>query len=225
MIASLCHICGLPIEQPMGHNLWCHHCEPLLKQSAPRCARCGLEMLTSAVTCGHCLLSPPPWQRLYCLGDYRYPLSSFIRQIKQHKRVWLLAPLAQMLSQAVEQPAQSLVTVPMLHHRELWRGFNLSELLAHQLSQHLPVERTYTKVFRKHRNTPTQKNLCREARLNNVRRAFSLRTAPDINHVAIIDDVVTTGATACHLSELLLDVGVEKIDIYCLCRTPKPSQK
>ncbi|MGR5096217.1 ComF family protein [Vibrio maritimus] len=78
-------------------------------------------------------------------------------------------------------------------------------------------------IFRKHRHTRVQKDLNREERLHNVLRAFSLKRSPSLKHVAIIDDVVTTGATVRHLSELLLEVGVEKIDIYCLCRTPKSS--
>ncbi|WP_237483301.1 ComF family protein [Vibrio hippocampi] len=126
-----------------------------------------------------------------------------------------------LLHQAIPQSCNHLITVPMLWHKQLWRGFNLSETMAYQLQALEPSIAIHTKTFRKHRHTPAQKSLNRQARLLNVRNAFSLYQPPQVTEVAIIDDVVTTGATVRHLSELLLEVGVKKIDIYCLCRTPK----
>jgi ComF family protein len=178
-------------------------------------------MDNTAVVCGTCLTTPPPWQTLTCLGDYRTPLSSFIQRIKRHKEPWLLPPLSKLLAERINEPAPILICVPTLLHVELKRGFNLSELIMLQLAQHLPGVKTADRVFHKHRHTATQKSLNRQQRLENVRQAFSLQQMPTSKHVAIIDDVVTTGATVRHLSELLLEVNVEKIDIYCLCRTPK----
>ncbi|MFS1416728.1 ComF family protein [Vibrio sp. 10N.286.49.B1] len=170
--------------------------------------------------CGQCLKSPPPWHTMQCVGDYRYPLSLFIQKIKQQRQFWLLPPFIKMLQQHVPKPAPVLISVPMVWYQELWRGFNLSEMMAQQLSAACPDSQVQQQVFKKHLNTPKQKSLDRKSRQKNVRRAFSLQQAPHAKHVAIIDDVVTTGATVKHLSELLLEVGVEKIDIYCLCRTP-----
>nr|WP_239670725.1 ComF family protein [Vibrio variabilis] len=178
-------------------------------------------MDNTAEICGACLTTPLPWQTLTCLGDYRPPLSSFIQRIKQHKEPWLLPPLSKLLAKRISEPAPLLICVPTQLHVELKRGFNLSELIMLQLAQHLPEVKTADSIFRKHRQTATQKSLNRQQRMENVRQAFSLQQRPTSKHVAIIDDVVTTGATVRHLSELLLEVNVEKIDIYCLCRTPK----
>lgn len=216
-----CHVCGFTIDRSLGHNLWCEYCQPLFNFERHRCTRCGLTMDNTAEICGACLTTPPPWQTLTCLGDYRPPLSSFIQRIKQHREPWLLPPLSKLLAERISEPAPLLICVPTLLHVELKRGFNLSELIMLQLAQHLPEIKTADSIFRKHRQTATQKSLNRQQRMENVRQAFSLQQRPTSKHVAIIDDVVTTGATVRHLSELLLEVNVEKIDIYCLCRTPK----
>lgn len=220
-IPSLCHLCGLRIDSTMEHHLWCSHCHRQMALHIKRCRCCGLKIETQADKCGQCLKSPPPWHQMYCLGDYQYPLSTLIQQIKRQKRYWLLPPLARMLSGLILHPAPLVVTVPMNWHQYLLRGFNLSEVLANEIAKSAPQTQLMPNVFLKHARAPMQKTLDKTARLRNVRQAFSLHQRPKASHVAIIDDVVTTGATVRHLSELLLDVGVEKIDIYCLCRTPK----
>ena len=224
-IRKRCHICGLGIPHSLGHNLWCHYCQSYIEDDTLRCLRCALpilneQFLNEQSVCGECLKLPPPWQRVVCLGDYQFPLSLFIQKIKHQRQFWLLPPLIQKLQQRIPDPAPVLIPVPMIWHQELWRGFNLSYLMAKQMHALWPNSYLGEQVFHKRMNTPTQKSLNRQARLNNVGKAFTLQHAPKAKHVAIIDDVVTTGATVKHLSQLLLEVGVEKIDIYCLCRTP-----
>jgi predicted amidophosphoribosyltransferase len=65
----------------------------------------------------------------------------------------------------------------------------------------------------------------KKQRKENVRQAFHLRKSINFEHVAIVDDVLTTGSTVHQLCELLLDAGVKTIDIYCICRTPEPSSR
>ncbi|USD60609.1 ComF family protein [Vibrio sp. SCSIO 43140] len=222
-LPKLCHLCGLSIERSLGHNLWCHHCLPLFNFHQHRCQQCGLTFEGSASICGECLKTPPPWNKMVCLGDYQHPLSHFIKRIKNNKQPSMVKPLTQMLSKKIDHPSPILISVPMLFHHEFLRGFNLSEMMANDIANQFSGSKCAHHIFRKHRHTRVQKDLNREERLHNVRRAFSLKRSPSLKHVAIIDDVVTTGATVRHLSELLLEVGVEKIDIYCLCRTPKSS--
>jgi predicted amidophosphoribosyltransferase len=74
-------------------------------------------------------------------------------------------------------------------------------------------------MFKRIKSTPSQQGLNREQRVRNLRHAFALNNHPNHTHIAIIDDVVTTGSSVRQLCNLLFDVGVEKIDIYCICRT------
>jgi len=82
-------------------------------------------------------------------------------------------------------------------------------------------------LFKRIRSTASQQGLTKSARKSNLKGAFAMRNANfsalDYSHIAIIDDVVTTGSTVYQLCQLLLEVGVKRIDIYCICRTPEPS--
>ncbi|QMV15799.1 phosphoribosyltransferase family protein [Vibrio spartinae] len=213
----LCALCELPLTAWDHH--WCASCLTYF-QSTPRCTRCGLSMPFPTDRCGTCLQSPPLWNALYCLGDYAYPLAPMIHQIKYGRQFWLIPPLAALLAQVIPSPAPLLLPVPLHWRRYLYRGFNQSDLLAHHLSQALSVS-YQTKLLQRIRSTPPQEGLHKNEREQNLRKAFMLRNRPSAKHIAIVDDVVTTGSTISQLCQLLLEVGVEYIDIYCLCRTPE----
>jgi ComF family protein len=174
--------------------------------------------------CGDCLQTPPPWQHLYCLGDYDFPLSKYLHQIKYQRQFWLIAPLAARLANIISTPAPQFVYVPSRWRRQIMRGFNQSEILAYELARYFTNSHLLHDAFRLKHGIATQQSLTRTQRIRNLKQAFTLNKKPLSSHVAIIDDVVTTGSTVRHLSELLLEHGVKKIDIYCLCRTPDYSK-
>ncbi|MFM2588533.1 ComF family protein [Vibrio sp. TBV020] len=120
----------------------------------------------------------------------------------------------------IDIPAEVVTSVP-LHWRRKWRrGFNQSELLAASIAKR--IERPYIPLFERIRSTQQQKGLNRQQRHMNLNGAFKLKSSKTYRHVAIVDDVVTTGSTVQHLCKLLLDSGVKSVDIYCVCRTPDP---
>jgi ComF family protein len=131
-----------------------------------------------------------------------------------------IPPLAALLAQHIPFPAPLLLPVPLHWRRYLYRGFNQSDLLAHHLSQALAVS-YQTRLLQRIRSTPPQEGLHKNEREQNLRKAFMLRSRPPTNHIAIADDVVTTGSSINQLCQLLLEVDLEYIDIYCLCRTPE----
>lgn len=213
----ICDICSMTLKA--DESFWCTHCQQhFIHQSCCRC--CGLPMPRPVDHCGACLTQPPKWNQLYCLGDYQFPLSQEIQRIKYQRQYWRLAPLVELLAPRIAQPAPLITCVP-LHWRRRWkRGFNQSDLLARQLARTLQV--TYQPdLFSRTQATPYQRGLNRQQRLHNLSGAFQLDTAPDslTDHIAICDDVVTTGSTVEQLCQLLLDVEVKRIDIYCLSRT------
>jgi predicted amidophosphoribosyltransferase len=81
-------------------------------------------------------------------------------------------------------------------------------------------------LLRRVLDTPAQQALDARARRRNLRQAFAI--TPDAvlgnRHLALVDDVLTTGATAQALARLLLDAGAARVDVYCLARTPKPGE-
>ncbi|PMH46022.1 amidophosphoribosyltransferase [Vibrio sp. 10N.286.49.B3] len=218
---SLCHLCRLPIEQPWLTDLWCAHCYGYF-QPTPRCQRCGAKSSYRVEQCQQCLDDPPPWQRLVCIGDYQFPVANYVHQLKYERQFWYAQNLALLLSPYINQPAPILTGVPMHWQRYLKRGFNQSELLAAHLAKQLNTTHQPS-LFRRTVATRSQQGLSQQQRINNLNNVFTLRHKPKVKHVAIVDDVVTTGTTVRHLCKLLLEVGVKRIDIYCVCRTPEPS--
>ncbi len=218
-ITQRCTLCRLPLEHDAQYGT-CHSCQAWFAPTL-RCQQCGLPCLTTTPQCGQCLRSPPPWQALYCIGDYQFPLSRTIHQFKYQSQFWQAHHLAARLAAQITEPAPLLVPVP-LHWRRRWqRGFNQSELLARSLAKQLATQHQ-ANLFIRQRATPAQQKLSKLARERNLYGAFRLQHHPNVSHVAIVDDVVTTGSTVRQLCHLLMEVGIEQIDIYCLCRTPEP---
>ncbi|WP_341866957.1 phosphoribosyltransferase family protein [Vibrio aquaticus] len=175
-------------------------------------------MNTAQSVCGTCLRDPPAWQRLYCVGSYQQPLSGYIHQFKYEGQFLQADKLATLLSPLIESPAEVVTSVPLHWQRYMKRGFNQSELLAVSLAKQL--ERPYVPMFQRVQATQQQQGLSRQQRQVNLANAFKLKSVKNYQHVAIVDDVVTTGSTVHHLCKLLLDAGVKSVDIYCICRTP-----
>jgi ComF family protein len=167
------------------------------------------------------LADPPPWQRLFTLGDYDFPLSREVTRFKDHGELWHIDSLTRLLAERIPTPAPLITSVPLHWRRYLSRGFNQSDLLARHLATHLQSDYD-SGIFRRIRHADSQRGHTRSHREQNLKGAFVLNREPMCKHVAIVDDVVTTGSTIRQLCQLLLEVGVESIDIYCICRTPAP---
>jgi ComF family protein len=103
------------------------------------------------------------------------------------------------------------------------RGYNQAAMLASWLSQDLDLALDEHMLLRP-QDTIAQQQLAAKQRQRNLLKAFAL--APDAQvrgqHLALVDDVLTTGATAHSLARLLLHAGARRVDVYCLARTPKP---
>jgi ComF family protein len=111
-----------------------------------------------------------------------------------------------------------LLSVPLHRRRYFSRGYNQSELLAAPLARWLQCQ------YRPHalqriRATPPQQRLSESARKMNLHRAFICRENFQGQHVALLDDVVTTGSTLCEISKLLRNQGIASLQIWCICRT------
>lgn len=216
---SLCDLCGLTIGNPNNETIWCPHCLALFTPE-PRCQRCGLKTMSNEPQCGHCLSEPPLWNRLYCVGEYSPPLSSYIQRLKYSGQYQHAYDLSYLLAKRIPSPAPLITCVPLHWRRALFRGYNQSERLGHYLNSHFSHKVVFDPaIFKRTLATPSQQGLHKSQREKNLRGAFTLNRKPNQTHIAIVDDVVTTGSTVRQLCNLLLEVGIEKIDIYCICRT------
>ena len=113
---------------------------------------------------------------------------------------------------------EAILPIPLHPKRLRQRGFNQSVELARPLAKQLGIPLLLTQVARQ-RHTDEQKKLAAAERQHNLEQAFRLTRPLLYKHIAIFDDVVTTGATCAELEALLIDQGVEKVQIWCCAQT------
>jgi len=217
-----CLLCNDPGE---GELDLCTTCLDNLPSNHHACSRCALPLPEEAPAgslCGHCSRTEPPFHRIVAPWRYEGPLAELIRLLKFRQKLAvgrsLGILLARQLKRRRDRP-QLILPVP-LHPRQLReRGFNHAAELAYAVSRELELPWS-TRLLRKRRPTPAQHDLDRGERLENLRGAFHFIPAGGYRHVAVVDDVVTTGATVTEVARTLKRAGVEKVEIWAVARTP-----
>jgi ComF family protein len=224
---QLCLLCGEASDTQLPI---CTPCESELPWLGDACQICALPLPINGLTCGQCLKVPPAFTQVVAPWTYGFPIDSLITRFK-HSANWpyghLLAELlVQSLhfrfSEDLPRPC-ALIPVPLSRKRLRRRGFNQAAMLARWLSDNLEIACDEQLVIRT-QDTSAQQDLNAKARQHNLRRAFALHPQATIRgrHLALVDDVLTTGATARTLARLLMDAGASRVDVYCLARTAKP---
>jgi ComF family protein len=156
-------------------------------------------------------------------GEYSGALRQLIHLFKYAKVSTLADEFGTLLSRALPREQRFDVLVPMpLHWMRRWhRGFNQSELLARALSRRtgIPV----SNAMRRRRSTPPQAGLTNAERRTNVAGAFAVRSrkAVEGKHVLLIDDVLTTGATASACASVLKRAGAKRVSVLTLARVDR----
>lgn len=216
--------CVLCLE-PAGSRLVCHNCERLLPRSAFRCPRCGLPGPGDA-PCGECLRDPPAFDDVVTAFDYRFPLDRLVRRFKFSSDLAVGAYLGEALLEAARsRPAPDLILAsPASAARIRERGFNPALVLARRVGRGLGV-RVDAAALAKVRHTPPQAGLGRDARHRNLQGAFAVRSRLDGLAVAVVDDVMTTGATLSALARALKAAGASRVSGWVVARTPEPPRE
>jgi ComF family protein len=219
----VCLVCGGDGEPDRDV---CAGCAADLPRNARACARCSEPLPAAAPIgslCGHCQGSPPSYDR--CLAPYRYapPLDRLVTGLKFHARLANARLLATLLGDAVltagADPPDALVPVPLHATRLRERGFNQALELARPLATRLGIPLEAGLLARTRPSAP-QSGLQRSLRRANVRGAFAVVRAPPARHVALVDDVLTTGHTASEIAKALKRAGVERVEVWVVARTP-----
>jgi ComF family protein len=224
---QLCLLCDEPADAEMPV---CVACETELPWLGEQCSTCALPLAAAGLTCGECLLEPPAFEQVVVPWLYGFPVDSLITRFK-HNAKW---PFGHMLADVLGQYLQhrfdeglprpeALLPVPLAGKRLRQRGFNQAAMLARWLSQSLDLA-CEEQVLRRVKETGAQQDLDAKARKHNLRNAFEIMPDAQVQgrHLALVDDVLTTGATAQALARLLMNAGAARVDVYCLARTPKP---
>lgn len=194
----------------------------------PRCARCGLRTGTAIDRCGDCLRDPPPYDRTICAADYGHPWDRLIAAFKFRGRVELAGALAGRIVAAVQAAGgplpQRVLAVPLAPQRLAERGYDQAWELARRAAARLGLRAEATWLQRPVSTPQHQAELARAERLRNLRHAFMVdprrRAEAAGLHVALVDDVMTTGATAAMATAALRHAGVASVQVWVLARTP-----
>lgn len=236
LAARRCLLCGLDCNLEIAatpFDALCAACSAELPRIKNHCRHCGLPLPLPPLTpttfnltqiCGQCQLDPPPYSRCIAPLLYQAPVSQLIAHFKYGGRLacgrLLSSELLRRLRREPQLGADLIAPVP-LHWRRRWtRGFNQAEVIGDELSRALRLPLRVDLLART-RPTPPQQSLSASQRRINLRGAFALAAAAPLNrHIALVDDVVTTGATVGEIARLLLDAGASSVQVWCLARTP-----
>ena len=183
------------------------------------CPRCGLPSPDGQCCC-HCQRQPPAFDRTRAAAWYQWPVDSVIHAFKYRQALWLGPPLATCLQQALPEvpDIDALLPMPIANDRLRERGYNQAERLASPLAR-LLQRPLLTHGIQRRTSSHHQADLPLAARRQNVKQSFTLTTADWPERLAIVDDVMTTGATADELAATLKTAGVRHIEIWVLART------
>lgn len=195
----------------------------------PSCRVCGIPLQAAAPddpVCGACLRERPDYNRARAVFVYNDASKSLLLKLKHGDRTDAAVHLARWMQRAGEElllACDVIVPVPLHRWRLLWRSYNQSALLANALGRiaHKPV---VADALSRIKATPSQGRLDRQSRRRNVARAFAVRRGPAIagKRVLLIDDVLTSGATAEACTRALLAGGAQRVDVLVLGRVPPP---
>ena len=218
----LCVLCG----QLSRNNInICHDCEKELPTVLTCCRQCAstLPPSTSLDLCGKCIQNPPPFDTTIALYHYHHPIKQMLAALKFNSQLHYAQLMGQLLLKRIKEGYQHhklpacIVPMPIHYRRLRQRGFNQAVEIARPIVKALKIPMALNHC-RRIRDTPPQRLTPAKLRQYNVKNAFRVKPF-NIDHIAVIDDVITTGATATELCRQLRASGVKRIDLWCCART------
>jgi len=229
--APRCLVCGEAAAGPLD---LCRACEAALPWMPEACLHCAMPLPPAGPRpgttapgpgdrlCSACQHDPPPLAETFAAFLYGFPLDRLLPRLKFHGDLAAGRLLAQAMAVACGARARPDVLVPVPLHRARLRqrGYNQALELARPLGRMLglPVR---ADLLQRRRNTTAQSRLDAGARAANLRGAFAVPARLDPPpHVALVDDVMTTGATLNAAADALQEAGVERVTAWVCARAP-----
>jgi ComF family protein len=196
----------------------CPACDAdLPRLAAPLCPRCALASPGGAL-CGRCLAAPPHYDATVAALAYAFPADVLIHALKFRGELALAPLFAEMLLQAIpaSEAIDLVLPVPLSAQRLRGRGYNQSAEIARRLARSAPLELF---LCERSRDTAAQTDLPWSERQRNVRGAFRCARRLAGGSVAVVDDVMTTGATLNEIAAVLKAAGAARVVNWVVART------
>jgi ComF family protein len=211
-----CVLCAAPASAQM----LCAGCERDLPwHSAKQCPVCALPIGNGDI-CGACLKTPPAFDGSYALLEYRFPVSAVLQRYKYSGFLAVSGLMGHLLARELMPAARPDIIIPMpLHPSRLKeRGFNQASEIARIVAQQLDIPLA-THICSRTRPTPPQAGLAVKERRRNMKGVFACSQSLAGQHVALLDDVMTTGASLDALARTVKNAGAARVDCWVIART------
>lgn len=220
----LCHACG-KFEKESNHQPLCQTCLRTIPYNCPPfCLRCSRHILTPHASglCQDCRTQPPQFDDAWIMTRYLAPMPSLIKSFKFYNKTSLRKTFTLISRNFFERyslniRADMLIPIPIHQVRLRERSYNQSLLLAEGISSitNIPL---YTEILRKTALRPRQSQLNRKERWTNIRGAFKIETSSTVRGkvIFLVDDLLTTGATASEAAVVLKQAGAAKVGLIAL---------
>lgn len=224
LLPGHCLLCAMASQR--SRDL-CAPCEAELPWIVHGCRRCALPLPAAELLCGRCQAQEPPFSRVVAPLAFAPPLDQLLRNWKQQPQPAVSRLFADLLAShlrgerlAAAPPPTLLLPVPSHPRRLRQRGFNQAQELAVGLGRRLGIAVDCRLLT--HRGAGVdQRQLDFKARQRNLRDAFAVKGLLAGRRVAVVDDVVTTGATAQAMSRVLQRAGAIEVEVWAMARTPR----
>jgi ComF family protein len=220
-----CILCQQRAQQPLDICLPCYGDLPWLKPGCPCCATPQTDRVTA---CGKCQQDPPPFTRALALFHYEPPITQLLLGLKFHSHLLYARVLGEIMAKQItqhwyKQKALPQILIPMPLHRQrlTQRGFNQALELARPIAKICKIPLDIKHCLRP-KATLAQAQLKAAARKKNMQNAFTTNPYFAGKHVAILDDIMTTGLSLRSLALSLQQAGAQRIDVWCVARAFKP---
>lgn len=205
----------------------CGDCRARYAVAHARCDTCARRVPDGVDRCGACLAHPPSFSHAVAAVDYAFPWSGLVTALKFHAALDLAGALADLLDSAVRARGvplpQVVVPVPLGADRLAERGMNQAWELARRIAHRLRLGADANLLLRRV-ETPHLADLPRDERARAIRGAFAVAPGAAAHvrgqSMALVDDVMTTGATASEAARTLLDAGATSVQLWVVARTP-----
>lgn len=214
LLAQSCLLCGASSR----NGVWCSDCEVTLPYlTMPHCPVCAAPT-PGGETCGRCLRHAPNFNRTVAAFAYAFPLDKLVQALKYSEQLVLVSSLADNLALRVDSRPDFLLPMPLHPARLRERGFNQSWELARRVGHKLDIPVLHD-ACRRVRDTPPQTALPWKERSKNMRHAFACTRDLSGKSVAVVDDVMTSGATLNELALTLRKAGAREVHAWVIART------
>lgn len=214
-----CILCSNPAKQ---QDL-CLACKKNLPVLSHACIKCARPLTMDGLTCGYCLQYPPPWTKGFSVFIYQQPIIQLITDLKFRQQLTHARLLAELLTESITTQwyqhhplPECLIPIPLSKQRLQERGFNQTLEIAKLVSKRLriPIDLTSERI----KHTKPQAGIPETERKQNIKNAFQINRIITSSHVAVLDDVITTGYTMREFCQQLRQAGARDIDVWGIAR-------